>query len=207
MLLASVSFTYWDYLWRPLAAVVTAALLFRFAGVRLADLGLRRALPGTGWWMLKVCVGVTLGWLLLVGIGILIIRAAELTLEVTQHRDFYTRNGMLEYLLMACIVAPLLEEALYRGIAVPALADWFGRRWAIFLSGPLFYVLHLAYSGNNWLGFHYIVAGWILAWAMIRCRSLWVPVVLHSLGNLLMGLDDVLLIYFEPQVLKLLGLE
>jgi membrane protease YdiL (CAAX protease family) len=31
----------------------------------------------------------------------------------------------------------------------------------------------------------------ILAWAFLSTRKLWVPILLHFLGNVLMGIDDI----------------
>jgi hypothetical protein len=58
-------------------------------------------------------------------------------------RDFANLDQFRRYLLVEIIVAPVFEELVYRSLAVPALAGWIGNGWAIFLSGPLFYFLHI----------------------------------------------------------------
>jgi uncharacterized protein len=53
---------------------------------------------------------------------------------------------------------------------------------AIAASGAVFALLHVAYgnpSPENLLG------GFFLAWAYLRSGSVWLPVLLHSAGNLL----------------------
>ncbi len=62
-------------------------------------------------------------------------------------------------------------------------------------SGPLFYFLHIVIYGRPWFLFHYALAGWILAWAFIRCQNVWTPMILHALGNVLMGTGQALLLF------------
>ncbi len=79
-----------------------------------------------------------------------------------------------------CLLAPLLEEAIYRVALCVGVAALLGGRWAIVVSGIAFAVLHLVYgnpSPENQLG------GFFLAWAYIRSGSIYVPLILHSAGN------------------------
>ena len=99
----------------------------------------------------------------------------------------------------------MFEELVYRSLAVPALAGWLGNGWAIFLSGPLFYFLHIVIYGRPWFLFLYALAGWILAWAFIRCQNVWTPMILHALGNVLMGTGQALLLFAPGLVGWVLG--
>jgi membrane protease YdiL (CAAX protease family) len=99
----------------------------------------------------------------------------------------------------------VFEELVYRSLAVPALAGWIGNGWAIVLSGPLFYFLHIVIYGRPWFLFHYALAGWILAWAFICCGNVWTPMILHALGNVLMGTGQALLLLAPDLVRWLLG--
>ncbi len=103
------------------------------------------------------------------------------------------------------MVTAVFEELVYRSLAVPALAGWLGNGWAIFLSGPLFYFLHIVIYGRPWFLFHYALAGWILAWAFIRCQNVWTPMILHALGNVLMGTGQALLLFAPGLVGWVLG--
>ncbi|MHC4608061.1 MAG: lysostaphin resistance A-like protein [Planctomycetota bacterium] len=166
----------------------------------------RRATPSdfgfsvTGWrsdfvWVMKVALVVLGAYVVLAAAGIAAVRIGWLPRpDLKMYADFTDVAGMKDYILSGLICAPLVEELVYRAFAVPSLAAGFGRRWAIFLSGPIFYCLHIAY-GRPPLFLHYTVAGWILAWALVRRGRLWVPVLLHFLGNVLMAADDVLLLY------------
>jgi membrane protease YdiL (CAAX protease family) len=84
--------------------------------------------------------------------------------------------------LRLLVVAPLLEEAVYRGVLVPALVPSLGRWGALFASGAAFAGIHHVY-GNP--GPDNQVAGFVLAWAMLRSGTLWMPIALHAGGNAL----------------------
>jgi uncharacterized protein len=82
--------------------------------------------------------------------------------------------------VQACLMAPLVEEVIYRfAICVPATAI-LGPTGAILLSGAVFAGLHFVY-GNP--GPDNFVAGYILAWAYLKSGSIVVPIALHALGN------------------------
>jgi membrane protease YdiL (CAAX protease family) len=89
-------------------------------------------------------------------------------------------DRIVMHLFHACLVAPLVEELIYRfAICVPATAI-LGPTGAILLSGVVFAGLHFAY-GNP--GPDNFVAGYILAWAYLKSGSILVPISLHALGN------------------------
>ncbi len=79
-----------------------------------------------------------------------------------------------------CIVAPVLEESIYRlALCVPLAGS--SRPWtAIVVSGLIFGALHVVY-GNP--GPDNLVAGYFLSWAYLKSGSIYVPILLHSLGN------------------------
>lgn len=87
-----------------------------------------------------------------------------------------------------CVLAPIVEELIYRAVLVPAILPILGPWGAIAASGIAFAGLHQAY-GNP--GPDNQVAGFILAWAYLRSGAIWVPVALHSLGNACALIDHV----------------
>lgn len=185
-------------------AALAIFLLARHGGVPLADFGFRAAVPGSGRWILGVSLLVIAGYLVLAAAVVLSIRSSGQAPDLDGPRDFHTVEGMWRYLWTACLLAPVAEELLFRGVGVPALAAWVGPRWAIFLSGPIFYAFHVVYAPSRWPLVHWAGAGWLLAYAMVRRRALWVPIVMHALGNVLMAVDDVLLLFARPWVEDLL---
>ncbi len=82
--------------------------------------------------------------------------------------------------LHMCLIAPLLEEPIYRLAICFSTTVAFGPLFAILLSGFAFAGLHFIY-GNP--GPDNFLAGYVLAWSYLKSGSLMVPVVMHSLGN------------------------
>jgi membrane protease YdiL (CAAX protease family) len=167
----------------------------------------------TGWaadllWIVRLCAGALIVAAVSGVLAVVAFRLGWLRFDPWAFRellDFHDLEGMWRYALLALVWAPLVEELIYRGLAYPALASALGRRAAVFLSGPLFYLLHLVY-GWPWFLLHYVAAGWILAWAFARRGRLWVPVVLHALGNALIGVQTTVLVFFPGLVRWLLGM-
>jgi membrane protease YdiL (CAAX protease family) len=82
--------------------------------------------------------------------------------------------------LHMCVIAPLLEETIYRLVICVSVTGALGAPAAILLSGAVFAGLHFVYgnpSPDNFL------AGYVLAWVYLKSGSIIAPIVLHSLGN------------------------
>jgi len=85
----------------------------------------------------------------------------------------------------ACLVTPLLEETIYRFALCSVGAALLGRWPTIVLSGLVFAGLHVLYGNPSPEN---LIAGLFLGWAYLRSKNLLVPIALHSLGNLAVGL-------------------
>jgi membrane protease YdiL (CAAX protease family) len=155
-------------------------------------------------WVLGLALIVVAAYAVAAAVGVLTLRAGWWSLPAALPRDLGDRDDLARAVPVMLLAAPLVEEAVYRALAVPALAAVAGRRGALWLSGPLFLALHVAYGYPAWL-LHYVVAGWLLALAFLRRGRLWVVVLLHALGNVLMLLDDVLLLWAPGFVRWVLG--
>ncbi len=84
--------------------------------------------------------------------------------------------------IRSCVLAPIVEEVLYRVVFCTALVGLIGSRWTILLTGLIFAALHFAYgkpAPDN------LFAGFFLAWVFLKSGSALVPVLLHSLGNVI----------------------
>lgn len=79
------------------------------------------------------------------------------------------------------LIAPILEEGVYRILLCTALATKFRHRTVVAISGTLFALLHLLY-GN--LAPTNLLAGYLLSWAYLMSGSLWIPIVWHAVGNM-----------------------
>jgi membrane protease YdiL (CAAX protease family) len=78
------------------------------------------------------------------------------------------------------VIAPLVEESIYRLVLCFPTTAAIGSTGTIILSGTIFAGLHFVYgnpSPDNCL------AGYVLTWAYLKSGSLLVPITLHSFGN------------------------
>ena len=88
--------------------------------------------------------------------------------------------GLRSYLLLlALVVAPLAEEVMFRGLALPALARRLGGPAAVLLVALVFALLHFHLHSLAAL----FTLGVALAWVYIHTGTLWAPVTLHALFN------------------------
>jgi membrane protease YdiL (CAAX protease family) len=81
----------------------------------------------------------------------------------------------------AVTVAPLAEEILFRGIIFPRLSRAVGAMASALLSSAVFGLAHGDPLGSTFLAL-------LLLGAYLQTRSLWVPVLTHSLTNLIPSL-------------------
>jgi len=86
--------------------------------------------------------------------------------------------------LLAVIMAPMIEETLFRGIVFGGLKSYFGKWTAAVLSSMLFSGLHLQLLGF----FPRFLLGIILIHLYEKYKSLYPSVVFHALNNLVAAL-------------------
>lgn len=103
------------------------------------------------------------------------------------YKNFETSFTMLlDYkvagFIMVCILAPLLEEVLFRGIILKGMLNYkVNPVLAILISGIIFGMAHL----NPWQFVGAGLLGCIFGFVYYRTKSLGLPVALHALNNLL----------------------
>jgi membrane protease YdiL (CAAX protease family) len=94
-------------------------------------------------------------------------------------------QGTTRLILFFCvggIVAPIAEEIVFRGLIFGYLRRW-GLPAAILISTALFAFIHLVFR-NPTIPVTQIVGGLVFAVAYHMGKSLMVPIVIHTLGNL-----------------------
>lgn len=176
LLLVNCSYVYERY--RLSLALFAFAVIVYLQEGNLKSLGLQpRPLQGWGIWVktsvkigliILVCIGA--GW------GIWYRLGHEIPFHFFQPRHFFY------FLPGSCIEAPLQEETIYRFVICVSLNGVIGERKTIAVSGSLFALLHVFYgnpSPENLLG------GFFLAWTYLKSETILIPVLLHSVGNLL----------------------
>lgn len=94
--------------------------------------------------------------------------------------DGHSRLVFLGMLAVACVIAPVNEELLFRGAVFRSLRQRFGRAVALVSSGVLFGVIHGNWAGAVPLG----LLGMALALAYERTGDIRVNIVAHGLFNL-----------------------
>ncbi len=102
--------------------------------------------------------------------------------------DVYTKllgdTTLLTYLLnllLAVVIAPIVEETLFRGIIFRSLRTYLGEWTAAALSAAFFSALHLQAYGF----FPRFILGLVLAHLYERNRSLFPSITFHALNNLI----------------------
>ncbi|HUG92482.1 MAG TPA: CPBP family intramembrane glutamic endopeptidase [Planctomycetaceae bacterium] len=159
-------------------ALVALVAQVRLAGGDLPSLGLVLQ-PAQGWWYwarMTLWIGLAVAVIIVVGLGAWVLAGGELPVYTTPPERIGT-----SFLLM-CVYAPLQEETLYRLVLCVPLAVALGPWGAIVASGMAFAVPHVLSgiaSPENLFG------GLFLAWAYLKSGSISIPLLLHSLGNLL----------------------
>lgn len=141
-------------------------------------IGLRLA-PAQGaryWIKVTLALGAALVGVFVVTLLILRASGAAIPVPVWTHD-----RAQLEARLVAQIwLYPFHEEVIYRLVLAGILAAWF-RPWITVL------IATVAFAGLHWLYGNPApdnqLAGFVLTWAFLKSRSLFVPIALHALGN------------------------
>jgi len=84
------------------------------------------------------------------------------------------------WLITASLVAPVVEEVVFRGAILRALLQQKWNPWvAILISAAIFGIIHL----NLTQGVSAFVVGIFMGWLFYRTRSIWPGVILHLMNN------------------------
>jgi membrane protease YdiL (CAAX protease family) len=106
---------------------------------------------------------------------------------------FKNRNSAMLLMAMAVLVAPLVEETVFRGYLYPLFAKTFGILPGILLTGTLFGLMHGAQLGWTW-GFVslLIVVGVIFTFARARTGTVLASYLLHLGYNSMLALSSII---------------
>ncbi len=93
------------------------------------------------------------------------------------------------HLLLAVVVvcvAPVVEEALFRGVLLSGFMRVMPAAWAVVASAVIFGGVHYPDFGFAWYPLPTLmVFGALLGWIRLESRSLWPAIVLHATNNLI----------------------
>ena len=96
-------------------------------------------------------------------------------------------SGGVVTLISICLVAPFLEEMLFRGLFLRGFLSYYSPALSIFYSSVLFSILHL----NVYQIPVAFMMGCLLGWIYYVSRSLWPCILAHSFYNLIAYMDQV----------------
>ena len=168
---------------------VSLAMIMFASAVCLSDghlksLGIRVS-PVQGWsqWILtSLKIGTAVAVFILLGLGSYRAMGYDINFPVTHPSQAPSR------FMQMCLVAPTVEEAVYRLSACGLIAAVIGNKRTIAVNGLLFGFLHVLYGNPSPEN---LVGGFFLAWAFLKSETILIPMVLHSVGNLLVLLGQV----------------
>jgi len=158
-------------------------------GVTWGDLGVRCS-SGKNF----VVYGLLAGIALLVLVALMSIILARLQPNI-QPQDFerilrsvHTAKGFVLMLLMGCVLAPLAEELLFRGMLYPAVRHYLGPAGGAVVAGLVFGLVHW----DIWRAIPLAIGGIVLCYIYEKTGSILVSAVAHGAWNGIMAL----IIYF-----------
>lgn len=181
--------------------VLWYALLFLFLYVTLAVL---RDVPfwrSLGWRKLNAnpARGTGSGWMYFFsGCGLAIFVAlASYNMKNTEHLPiqeiFKNRSGAMLLMAMAVLVAPLVEETVFRGYLYPLFAKSLGVFPGILITGALFGLMHGSQLGWTWrLVLLLTLVGVIFTFARARTGTVLASFLLHLGYNSMIALTSII---------------
>ncbi len=107
-------------------------------------------------------------------------------------RIFDNDFGFWGAFMKVVVIAPIVEELIFRGVIMHGLMRNYRPAKAIFYSGLLFALFHL----NPWQFPATFVLGLLLGWLMIRTRNIYLCIAGHAINNLLV----LLAITFQEEI-------
>ncbi len=177
------------------------ALLFLFLYVTLAVLRDAPFWRSLGWRKLNPnpTTGKGAGWMyFLAGCGLAIfVAAASYNMKNTEHLPiqeiFKNRTGALLLMSMAVLVAPLVEETVFRGYLYPLFAKSLGVFPGILITGALFGLMHGSQLGWTWgLVILLTFVGMIFTFARARTGTVFASFLMHLGYNSMIAVSSII---------------
>lgn len=130
--------------------------------------------------LLTVGTAVTLCYLLaasqhFIPLSPLMLRISTTPIAITGSIDYFFT------LLLFCVVAPICEEILFRGLVQTTLTHRMGGLRACLFTAVFFALMH----GNDWYPHLYFVLGCVLSWIYLQTGTLRTPILCHMMNNVI----------------------
>lgn len=165
-------------------ALTAFALIVYLTNGDLKSIGLQPR-PQQGWspWVrTSIKIGFVVAICIIVGWGTWSLSGRQIPYQIIQPSHFKFR------FFHSCIIAPIMEETIYRVVVCVSLISVLGYWKTIAVNGVLFGLLHVLYgnpSPENLLG------GFFLAWVYLKSETILLPLLLHSLGNFIVLVGNI----------------
>lgn len=104
---------------------------------------------------------------------------------------FESRFGFWGAFIKVAVLAPVVEELIFRGVILHGLSRNYSRLRSVVISALLFALFHL----NPWQFPATFMLGLLLGWIMVYTRNIYLAIAGHSLNNLLVLIS---ITYNEP---------
>lgn len=182
----SLMMMFGDLLWRVLPVVFATVLLFRRPSHMVRSFRLAPQGP-----LLSILAVFGILW---IGNGVLMALTGDGV--VTDPTDFLDEAemgpGMMAFgVLSSCVIAPITEEFIYRGVLFLGLRRHIGPWAALAVSSVLFGVVHWQY---DWMGILGVTMMGVTSAALVwRTGSLFPSMVLHGVFNLIISVQAYVL--------------
>lgn len=109
-----------------------------------------------------------------------IIRLDEIFPGYKQFEQAIFGGSILIQVLAAVILAPIIEELLFRGLVFKRLNSYVGRIPAMLISSVFFG----AYHGNVVQGVYAFIVGMLFVYIYDKYKTIWAPILAHVIANL-----------------------
>jgi hypothetical protein len=104
--------------------------------------------------------------------------------QIPIEQFFQDRRSALLLMSMAVLLAPVLEETIFRGYIYPVIARSFGVNTSIVVTGTLFGLLHASQLWGAWAQIAMlVVVGIVFTYARARTRTVVASYILHVSYN------------------------
>ena len=97
--------------------------------------------------------------------------------------EYFNSLPIVILLIETCVIAPIFEETLYRGILLKGLINKYSSKKAIFYSALIFGIAHL----NITQGINAFLLGLILGTVFYYTKSIYLCMIMHFANNLLVN--------------------
>lgn len=147
----------------------------------------------------KILLWIVVAWLGFMCIDLFIVEVyTHLSIDVNSQESVSESGAIPLALIAGCILAPLAEEAFFRGTFERILLKTNWNPWyAIMASALVFALFHV----DLYVSTMTFIAGLLMGWIYYRTRNIWLTVFLHALNNTLSSMVDFVDDFFEGTAL------